>query len=640
MDPLNTIDLSDPIVILAEHGFFVDNNSTQASIHRGDAAVMSLHNLICKKKYSIKRVVMTQSTIKLDDVIDSLLRIEVECWYNLQIDRDRIRLRLSSNVCWIAIVEDEIVGVLYCQLIESVSPIIDGCITFTCQEDLHTAHGHIMQLLGVAVLPSYAQLQIGNALRDFVLQVARHSQLITSVIAMTRCSSSTSSVDHYFQKIHSSPPQDPTLLFHVNGGASIVSVVSRYRPDDHTNYGYAIMIKYNTQSIDDHRSDPVQDGCAISVNEALTDYDSGRRHDNSHDQQESIPEDNGTIISRSHKLECVLTLTEVLSFISDMRQEINSSVDTTHHSKDDPSCISYADVSFMHLGLDSLSMMEIRNRLNAVYHNYITTSRGVSSASTSSYQLSPTLLFDFPTPKLLVAEFNRQVQVHLHVEASTKSAIDSPAVVVSGSTETFLATATQLSPSRTKQPSTLSSSSLVAEAAAATSSFAVIGMSCRFPGGCNDPDLFHRKLCDGLDAITVIPDDWNWNANTTYVSVLNDNDAEVFDPGYFQLNTKEAELMDPHQRLILELCYEALLDARMLGDVNKGSRMDAMTIGVFVGQCNNDWMTSSSVMNDVGPYSSTGTAMSATANRVSFLLGLTGPSMVIDTGVQSCSFCS
>ena len=54
------------------------------------------------------------------------------------------------------------------------------------------------------------------------------------------------------------------------------------------------------------------------------------------------------------------------------------------------------------------------------------------------------------------------------------------------------------------------------------------------------------------------------------MSVLNDSDAEVFDPGYFQLNSKEAELMDPHQRLILELCHEALIDARMLEDNNKG----------------------------------------------------------------------
>jgi acyl transferase domain-containing protein len=136
-----------------------------------------------------------------------------------------------------------------------------------------------------------------------------------------------------------------------------------------------------------------------------------------------------------------------------------------------------------------------------------------------------------------------------------------------------------------------------------------------------------------LDAITVIPTDWHWNARTKHVSVLNDSDAEEFDPGYFQLNSKEAELMDPHQRLVLKLCHEALIDARILGDdKGKGCMIDTMTIGVFVGLCNNDWMASSSSLNDVGPYSSSGTAMSATANRVSFLLGLTGPSMVIDTG--------
>ena len=88
------------------------------------------------------------------------------------------------------------------------------------------------------------------------------------------------------------------------------------------------------------------------------------------------------------------------------------------------------------------------------------------------------------------------------------------------------------------------------------------------------------------------------------MSVLNDSDVEKFDPGYFQLNSKEAELMDPHQRLILELCHEALIDARMLEDNNKGKdkgkgcMMDTMTIGVFVGLCNNEWLASSSSLND------------------------------------------
>ena len=614
MDSLNAITLSDPMVVLAEHGFFADSSSsssTPPALYRSDPPLI-LRSLVCKKKYSIKRVVMaTESTVDIDRIIDSLLEIEVECWHDLRIDRDKIRLRLSSNICWIAVVDDEVVGVLYCQLIDSVSPIMDGSIAFACQEDIHTAHGHILQLLGVAVLPSYAQLQIGNALRDFVIQLARHSHQITSAIAMTRCSSSSLSVDHYLQKVHSKPPQDPTLLFHVHGGAAIVSVVPQYRPDDHTNYGYAIMIRYNTQD--------------ISVNESVTNYDVN--NDVNHYQRECTTEEDDT------KLECVLTLTKILPIINDI-------VGITHHQDDDDEdeVDRMADKSFMHLGLDSLSMMEMRNRLNSLYGKYLAASEDVSTtaALTSTHQLSPTLLFDFPTPKLLVAEFNRQLHIHLHAKIS-KSSIDSSAYVALKDTSVtdaslLLSQPTKLLPLSSSPSSSPSSSSSMA------SSFAVLGMSCRFPGGCNAPDLFHRKLCDGLDTITTIPTDWHWNAHTKHVSVLNDSDAEVFDPGYFQLNSKEAELMDPHQRLILELCHEALVDARMLGVDNKskskskGRTMDNMTVGVFVGLCNNEWLTSSSVVNEVGPYSSTGTAMSATANRVSFLLGLTGPSMVIDTG--------
>jgi hypothetical protein len=510
---------------------------------------------------------------------------------------------------------------------------MDGSITFACQENIHTAYGHILQLLGVAVLPSYAQLQIGNALRDFVIQLASRSHQITSAIAMTRCSSSSLSVDHYLQKVYSHPPQDPTLLFHVHGGAAIVKAVPQYRPDDHDNYGYAIMIRYNTQD-------------SSSDKESVTHYD-----ESNNVSQECTSEEEEEEGEEDVKLECVLTLKEVLPIINDI-------VGTTYHQDDDDDDddddkgdrMGYAEKSFMHLGLDSLSMMEMRNRLNSLYHKYLAGSENVSTtsaaaASTSTHQLSPTLLFDFPTPKLLVSEFNHQLKIHLRRAKVSKASIDSPSSAALRETSMSVTDAPLLpSQSATLLPSS-SSSSLAATAVASSaasslaSTFAVLGMSCRFPGGCNAPDLYHRKLCDGLDAITVIPTDWHWNARTKHVSVLNDSDAEKFDPGYFQLNSKEAELMDPHQRLVLELCHEALIDARILGDdkskgkgKGKGCLMDTMSIGVFVGLCNNDWLASSSALNDVGPYSSTGTAMSTTANRVSFLLGLTGPSMVIDTG--------
>ena len=434
---------------------------------------------------------------------------------------------------------------------------------------------------------------------------------------MTRCSSSSLSIDHYLQKVHSKPPQDPTLLFHSHGGADIVTVVPHYRPDDHANNGYAIMIRYSTQAIvesNTDNSDPYKEEDHDAIVSNGTVIDDGSHNDIRYYQRDFNPVDDCN--TDSSKLEHALTTDEVLSYITDIVQGTiaNLVVDTTPHQEDgdvddgdEGDGMGYVDKSFMHLGLDSLSMMEMRNRLNALYHKYITTSEGVSStaatpASTHSHQLSPTLLFDFPTPKLLAAEFNRQLHIQLHARKA-KSSCDSP---VSTLRQTSVI-ASLSSPPPIAQRSSSSSSSLIATSSSSSSSsvasaFAVIGMSCRFPGGCNVPDLFHRKLCDGLDTITATPTDWHWNAHTKHVSVLNDSDAEVFDPGYFQLNSKEAELMDPHQRLILELCNEALIDARMLEDDNKGKgkgcMMDTMTIGVFVGLCNNEWLASSSSLND------------------------------------------
>ena len=177
--------------------------------------------------------------------------------------------------------------------------------------------------------------------------------------------------------------------------------------------------------------------------------------------------------------------------------------------------------------------------------------------------------------------------------------------------------------------------------ASSSEPIAIIGMACRFPGA---PDLaaFWRLLCDGVDATGEIPADrWDRDAwydpdpsrpgriNTRRGAFLDGIDG--FDPLFFGISPREAAEMDPQQRLILELAWEALEDAGIPPRGLSGSRT-----GVFVGVISHDYAelhrtSGATVTQHTGP----GTSLSIVANRVSYLFGLRGPSLSIDTACSS-----
>eukprot|EP01035_Chromulina_nebulosa_P019301 gene19301-25162_t len=157
--------------------------------------------------------------------------------------------------------------------------------------------------------------------------------------------------------------------------------------------------------------------------------------------------------------------------------------------------------------------------------------------------------------------------------------------------------------------------------------YAICGMSCRFPGAnSSNPEDFFKSLCDGLDAISTVPE--GWDCKTRYAALLNPIDSDLFDPKLYGLTKSEAECMDPHQRILLDLAYEALTDSGLIDVESK----KGLVVGVFVGLCNNEWITT---VNEINPYTGMSTAQSAAANRISYTFGLTGPSIVIDTACSS-----
>ena len=170
---------------------------------------------------------------------------------------------------------------------------------------------------------------------------------------------------------------------------------------------------------------------------------------------------------------------------------------------------------------------------------------------------------------------------------------------------------------------------------------AVIGMAGRFPKAGN-LRAFWENLVRGEDCISEFPaEQWrgeeSWSgpdgaahrAQCKWGGFL--NDVDQFDPSFFRISPKEAALMDPQQRLVLETSWHALEDAGL-----KVSALNESLTGVFIGVCNHDYRELvEKYSREHDPQSATGTYFSIIANRVSYIFNFRGPSVAIDTACSS-----
>jgi acyl transferase domain-containing protein/acyl carrier protein len=173
---------------------------------------------------------------------------------------------------------------------------------------------------------------------------------------------------------------------------------------------------------------------------------------------------------------------------------------------------------------------------------------------------------------------------------------------------------------------------------------AIVGIGCRFPGDANDPKRLWDNLIAGLDAISETPEE-RWaignffhprkgasaKSATKWGGFVNDIDR--FDAEFFGISPREARLMDPQQRMLLEVCWEALEDAGCVP-----SQWHGRGVGVYVGGFTLDYMLmqlGGADYRSVEPHTATGSMMTLLANRLSYLFGFNGPSLAVDTACSS-----
>ncbi|MFF3432588.1 type I polyketide synthase, partial [Streptomyces sp. NPDC002602] len=233
---------------------------------------------------------------------------------------------------------------------------------------------------------------------------------------------------------------------------------------------------------------------------------------------------------------------------------------------------------FKDLGFDSLTAMELRNRLTKA----------------TGLRLPATLVFDHPNPQQLAA--------HLHEQ------------LVDG----LIGAATPASVGRSPHDEPL----------------AIVGMACRFPGGVADPEGLWRLLLDNEEGLSAFPTDrgWeNWGAPGGGGRAGFLHEAGDFDAGFFGISPREAMAMDPQQRLLLETSWEVIERSGIDPHSLKGS-----STGVFVGGGPQDYpVVLMGSPEAASGYGMTGALGSVMSGRVSYALGLEGPAVTVDTACSS-----
>ncbi|GAA5066398.1 type I polyketide synthase [Nocardia callitridis] len=237
--------------------------------------------------------------------------------------------------------------------------------------------------------------------------------------------------------------------------------------------------------------------------------------------------------------------------------------------------------TFKELGMDSLTAVDLRNRL--------TRAVGV--------RLAATIVFDHPTPAALAAKISVEL-------AGTGAA--------------------QSTPPRAEPK------------AVADEPIAIVGMGCRYPGGVRSAEDLWKLVSEGVDAIGPWPTDRGWDIEDPedgsyvraggFVSGMAD-----FDAGLFGMSPREALATDPQQRQLLEVTWETLENAGIDPQTLRGSNT-----GVYTGIMYNDYATRlASTPEDLEAYLVNGSAASVASGRVAYTFGLEGPAVSVDTACSS-----
>lgn len=507
----------------------------------------------------VKRKAFAIRSVQQDDVA-ALQAIDHASWpQNLWLTAQQIRARGERYPAGQFAIDcnGTLAGVLHTQRIDDLDGLLR--LRYADYGQAHADQGRYLLLLGISVHPAYQSLALGDRLIEHALDLAALTSGVEAVYGVTRCldyaGRSEPLPDYIARRDAQGHSLDRLLRFHQSHGAIIERVVPDARPEDSDNGAAGVLIRYDVAE----RLSGLRAQAPALSSSRLTD---------------SVAQTVAEIVRRR------------------MKHPENFA----------------AHLAFKELGLDSMSLMELRLGLVKQF----------------SLAFEPAFFFSYPTPDAVV----RFIEAAQGMRAEAADGAGS---------------ATDRSGAATQQAAHLAGGG--ADGRGLRADVAIVGMALRFAGAVDSADRFWQVLADGRSVVMRRPPQ-RWQEYRDELDELPSEldaihfggfleDIDQFDAAFFQITPVEARALDPQQRLLLELTWEALEDAGI-----DPAYLAGAPVGTFLGAYTHDYellTLRGRRLGDIDAYLGTGTALSTAAGRLAYFFDFRGPALTVDTACSSSS---
>lgn len=439
--------------------------------------------------------------------------------------------------------------------------------SFETVEGLHRKDGPVVQLLTVNVLPELQHKNLGDQLLEFMLQLCTLMNGVHTIVAVTKCKD-------YHKHTYTTPAEYINLR---NENGRLVDTVLRF----HELHGAQIK-----ELVPNYRpQDKKNEGYGV-----LVEYDVYNRQRNDIQVDGKCPEKTAnTITTGKARTVQEFVVQKIAAILGKTAQE--------EFSLEQP---------LMEMGLDSADLLDLNEQICCEYQ----------------IAIEPTFFFKYNTAARIIAYLQEHVDLEDHedIVQIQETVVPQRSDYGDGGKRNETENVAYNSSSQRKE-------------------IAIIGTACRLPGGIVNKEQLWSLLAEGEDAISKMPlQRWNWPDN---IDVDNKHkgidvggfldEIATFDASFFRISPKEAELMDPQQRILLELSWECLEEAGYSAKAVSGGK-----VGVFIGASGSDYnRLLDRRPEEIDAHYGIGTSMAILPNRISYFYDFHGPSILIDTACSS-----
>ncbi|KPA15487.1 polyketide synthase family protein [Candidatus Magnetomorum sp. HK-1] len=513
--------------------------------------------------------------------LDALLKVEKDCWpKHLRASPDMISQRISKYPDGNCVfeVDGRIMGVIYSQRINSIEEI--SKISIENASSIHSDFGSTIQFLSISILPEARHFGPGDQLLEYMLQYSALKSDVDYILAVSLCKNynqySYMSMEKYIKKRNSHNELiDEILRFHESHGAKITTLVPGYRPKDIDNLCNGVLVEYDIRSFKDK------------------DRDKSKALESLQNLYDVKPESIKTIIE-----DCIRSVLPKKDQYNPKKSLMDMGVDSVHI-----------------IGLRALIKQRIGFEPDATFFFYYTTPESIIQFFEQTHESASNYPDDI------------QLDGKIH-----KSDVDLERTDYKDINEKI----------NVQQTENLVCKEILQTSTNQNEPIAVVGMSCRFPGA-NNLDEYWSILKNGVSTTSKVPGNrWNIHQylnNTDEKPLLSSQfggflkNVDLFDPAFFNIMPREANQMDPQQRILLEETWKALEHS----GINPLSLKGTQT-GIFLGIYTHDYENlrkGSIPTKDLDIYYATGNSNSIAAGRLSYFYGIHGPSFSVETACSS-----